>query len=431
MRVSMIRTGAGAIGALLIAMLVLPMAVAFAETAKNVTNSEEASFLAKREPLASAPGGDPTCDLPVGCNASGQAQRPNPDPEGVLVVAANAGDPDAQSYFNFDLASLGFGAVVTDGVVTLPVARDRDARNFRPEAATMVACRVTGFIPGGTDAGSFESRPEFDDKSCVEVKKSKDDPLIFTFDLERFGKVWSADPLSQMGVTIMVDPAVKPPPPAPDETWRVVFNTKRRADQKTAEDEQKPEAERQEFPAITSTLEYRIEEPDTFEIPPIGNIDGGSESGGGGGGNIPTGNPFPTSPGTSGSPSISSGSTGGGFVDPGPATTGSVGAPAAAPAGSGTIAAPQSGGAPPVDTPVAAGEAAPVAEQPAAAPAAQPISAPGTSKAVFILPLLAVAMAGLMAWSLMAPAELVPDRQGAVSRLMRTRRLQADASTPS
>lgn len=427
MRVSVIRTAASAVAALLILLLVLPMTAAFAATATKVPNGEEAWFLAKKEPLAEPEGGDPTCDLPVGCNASGQAQRPNNHPEGTLVVAANAGDPDAQTFFNFDFFDTKFlpsGAIVTGGTVTMPVAQDPDARNFRPQAAKMVACMLKeDFIPGGTDAGSFKDRPDVNDKICVDVKKTKDDPLTYSFDLERFGKAWSGG-AAQTGVTVMVDPEVKAP--NPEETWRVVFNSRRRSE-KPPEDTK----DQFKFPKITSTLQYRVEKLPTVNIPTVPVGGGDFSSGGSGGGGFP-----PPESGSSGSPSFSTGSTGstgGGSFDTGATTggtSGDFGAPAAAPADSGVIDAPQEAAPPPVDAPVAAADAAP-AEQPVLA---QPAAAkkPGFSPAVWVLPLLAVAMAGAMAWSLMSPAQLAADREGAVSKLMRTRRLQAaDASSQS
>lgn len=434
MRVSMIRTATGAVAVLLIFLLVLPMAAAFAATKDKVPNGDEAWFLARKEPLAEAPQGDPTCELPTGCNASGQVQRPNNHPEGVLVVAANSGDPDAQTFFNFDLlGSLPVGAIVTGGTVTMPVAQDPDARNVRPDAAKMVACMVAAnqFIPGGTDAGSYKDRPKTTDV-CVDVKKTKDDPLIYSFDLERFGKAWSSG-APQNGVSVLVDPEVTTPDPR--ETWRVVFNTRRRS-------ENPPENTKEEFdfPKITSTLQYRVE-----ELPSFGGEIGGGEIGGGeivagGGGGFGSGGGFPAAePPPSGSSDF-----GGGSFDPG-TTTGTTGAsggfsaPAAAPAApadTGVISAPQpQQAAPPaVDTPVAAAESAPqaAAQQPTAAAPVADVKPPGLSPAVWVLPILAVALAGAMAWSLMSPAELAGGREGAVSKLMRTRRLQAaDASTPS
>lgn len=427
MRVSMIRTATGAVAALLIFLLVLPMAAAFAASEEKVPNGDEAWFLARKEPLAEAPEGDPTCELPTGCNASGQAQRPNNHPEGTLVVAANSGDPDAQTFFNFDLlGSLPFGAIVTGGTVTMPVAQDPDARNARPDAARMVACMVAAnqFIPGGTDAGSYKDRPKINDKVCVDVKKTKDDPLTYSFDLERFGKAWSSG-APQNGVSVMVDPEVTTPDPR--ETWRVVFNSRRRS-------ENPPENTKDEFafPKITSTLQYRVE-----KLPSFGGEIGGGEIAGSNGG-FDTGGGFPAAePPPSGSSDF-----GGGSFDPG-TTTGSTGtsggfsAPAAAPAApadTGVIAAPQQAPAPAVDSPVAAAESAPetAAQQPTAAAPAAAVNPPGFSPAVWVLPILAVALAGAMAWSLMSPAELAGGREGAVSKLMRARRLQAaDASTPS
>ena len=122
MRTPLTRRTAAVLGALVIMLMGLPVTAASAATAKNVKNSEEAWFMAKKEFLAEPTGEDPTCDLPTGCNVSGTAQRPSNHPEGTLVVAANAGDPDAQMFFNFDTSKFPLGAVITGGTVTMPVA---------------------------------------------------------------------------------------------------------------------------------------------------------------------------------------------------------------------------------------------------------------------------------------------------------------------
>jgi len=415
MRTPLTRVAATAIVALMTAWLVLPISAASAATATNVPDSEEAWFLASKEPLAELPEGDPTCELPTGCNASGNVTRPNPHPEGVLVVAANAGEPDAQTYINFDTSKLPLGAAVTGGVVTLPVTRDPDARNVRPETAKMVACRVTGFIPDGTDAGSYKDRPTYDDKTCVDVKQAKADPLTYTVNLERFGKTWAGDPFSMMGITLLVDPKIEPP--APDETWRVTFNTKRRSEQKTKEEAAQPEASRVGYPPITSTLEYRVTKTALPPLPPGGDTGGG-----------PTGNPFPTSdPGstdTGGSTDFGTGSTDVASTDTG--TSGDFGTSGVPAADSGAIEPPAA-----ADTGVAPPAAAPGADQPLAQ-GTQPVAATGASPAVWVLPIVAVLMAAAMAWSLMQPVELAGDREGAVSRLMRTRRLSSQNNpTPS
>ena len=416
MRTPLTRTAAAAIGALLMLWVALPL-TALAATAKNVPNGEEAWFLANKEPLAELPEGDPTCELPTGCNVSGNVNRQNPHPEGVLVVAANAGEPDAQMFINFDTSKLPFDAVITGGLVTLPVARDPDARNVNEAAADMVACRSLGYIPGGTDAGSYKDRPKVDEKTCVPVKQAKADPLIYTVDLERFGKIWSADPLKMFGISLMVNPEISPP--APDETWRVAFNTQRRSDQMTKAEEDKPGEPQLEYPAITSTLEYRIEKL-SFPTPT-----GGSTSSGGGGGNV-----FPPPESSSGGDEdFSSGEDTSVASSGGSTDFGSSGSPST---GSGVIDAPADSGAAPVDQPVTAAAPSEAAAPPVAAGPTTPVSAPGPSPAVWVMPVLAVLMAAAMAWSLVQPVELAGEREGAVSRLMRTRRLTAEnPSAPS
>ena len=398
MRVPLIRSAAGLLGLLLLALALLPMTAAWGAAKTDVQNGDEAWFLANQEPLSNLPTGDPTCELPTGCNVSGNATRkPTPHPEGVLVVAANAGEDDAQAYFNFATDKLPLGAIVTGGTVTLPVATDRESGNFRPDAADMVACLVTGFIPGGADGGSYQDRPEFDDKTCVEVVAAEDaETLTYTFNLERFGKAWSSgSPMN--GLTLLKNPEIKPP--APDESWRVVFNTARRHN--NAPD---PKA----FPPITSDLQFKVAATPGTDLPD---------------------DTVPPPPDTTGTtpPPADTGSTGTGGFDSGttappPADSGTV------PTDTGAAPPPATSDTPPVDDPVAAegGEGAPAA---APAPPVVAAAAPGVSPAVWLLPLLALAMAGVLGWSLSAPVELAGQREGAVSKLMRNRRLAGDTTT--
>ena len=404
MRTPLIRAGAAVVTAVMLLLVALPLTAAAATA--TVGNGDEAWFLAKKEFLKENPSGeDPTCALPTDCNVAGQAVRPSPHPEGVLVVASNAGDPDAQMYFNFDTSALPFGAVVTGGTVTLPVAKDPEARNANAANAKMVACLVTGFIPGGADAGSYADRPRWDENVCVPVKQTKPDPdLTYSVDLERFGKAWASGTFMN-GITLMQDPAIEEP--APQETWRVVFNTARRAEQQTQaqKDSGTPEESRMEYPAITSKIDYKVE---TTSFPPLDDGDtGGAPTGGGS---------FPP-PDTGG--------TDEGFTDSGTGTSGGFDTGgSSAPVDSGTISAPDTSVAPPVTTDTAAEPplaAAPTTTTPTTVPAA----ATGPSIAVWLAPLIALAMAAAMAWSLMQPVELAGAREGAVSRLMRTRRLNA------
>ena len=402
MRGSLKRSAAATIGLLVVVWAVLPMALASAASKNDVQNGDESWYLQNQEPLAGSPVGDPTCELPTGCNASGNLTRkPAPHPEGTLVVAANGGEDDAQLFFNF--GGLPLNAVVTGGTVTMPVATDEEAAAFRPDAANLVACLVTGFIPGGAEGGSWQDRPEFDDSTCVPVEQDDTaETLTYTFSLDRFGKAWGTGAQPMNGVTVLKDPEISPP--APDETWRVVFNTSRRASQD-------PET----YPPITSDLQY------TVKASGLAGLGGGLDESGGldDSGTTSSGSAGGFDSGSSSAGTFDSGSTSAGTFDSG-----------AAPADTGSIQAPQSAEAPPVSEP----QAAEGGEQPLAAAPQQavPAAATGMSPAVWLLPLLAVAMAGALAWSLMQPVELVGEREGAVSKLMRNRRLAgSDSSTPA
>jgi hypothetical protein len=395
MRGSLKRSAVATVGLLVLAWAVLPMAMASAASKNNVGNGDEAWFQAYQEPLAELPSGDPSCDSPAGCNVAGNVSRGavKPHPEGVLVVAVNAGEADAQTFFNFDVDNLPLGAVVTGGKVTMPVATDPEAGNLNEESAKLVACLVTGFIPGGADGGSYQDRPEFDDGACVPVEQDDTaETLTYTFDLNRFGKAWGTGTTPMQGVTVMVDPEVSPP--APNETWRVAFNSQRRHNQAENPDD---------FPPITSDLQFTVKAGGLGGLGAGLPDDGGFDDTGDGG--------FEDSGAAGGGGDFGGGASGG--FDSG-----------SAPADTGAISAPQSADAPAVDAPAPAegGE-----EQPLAAPAgggeAVPAAAAGMSPAVWLMPLLALAMAGALAWSLLQPVELVGEREGAVSKLMRNRRL--------
>ena len=413
MRTSLTRAASAVIVTMLLAWLALPMTAASAETARNVSNDAEAWFLNNKEPLTTLPEGDPSCDLPTGCNVSGNATRSNPHPEGVLVIAANAGAEDAQTYFTFNTVDLGFDVTITGGTVRLPVAVDPDARNVNATMAQMVACLVTGIsAPGGTDAGSYEDRPEWDKNVCVEVKLVDESPEapVYQIDLERFGKVWGSGAKNN-GITLMVDPSVEPP--APDQTWRVAFNSARRSDQKTEAEKEKPKEQRIVYPAITSTLQYKVEEvPCFFNCPGDDeeetNTDTGEEDDGG-----------TTPPTTDGDDTYTPPPS----TDPG-TDTGSSGVPP-----TGTVPPPSNTGtaSPPPQPPVTAGT--PLGGD-LAGDTVQTAAPPGTSPAVWVMPALALAVAAAMAWSLMQPVELAGQREGAVSRLMRTRRLSNAPTQP-
>jgi hypothetical protein len=412
MRTSLTRAASAVIVTMLLAWLALPVTAAFAETARNVRNDAEAWFLNNKEPLASLPEGDPTCELPTGCNASGNATRSNPHPEGVMVVAANAGEPDGQAYFTFDTIDLGLDVTITGGTVRLPVARDPDARNVNAARAQMVACLVTGIsAPGGTDAGSYEDRPEWDENVCVEVKLVDETPQaeVFQIDLERFGKAWAGGATNR-GITLMVDPAIEAP--APDQTWRVAFNTARRSDQMTAkEKEEKPKEQRIPYPPITSTLQYKVE-----ELPCFFNCPGEDDD--------PDPQPSeedddtttPTDDDTEYTPPPSTDTS---------TDTGTSGTPP-----TGSVPPPTNTGTTPTTPEVPVAAEAPQSGDVAAGTVPTNAPAPGTSPAVWVMPLLAVAVAGAMAWSLMQPVQLAGAREGAVSRLMRTRRLSNAPTQP-
>lgn len=373
---------------LLIAGLLLPMGAAFGatvKTAKNTTALEEGWYYRYRQPLEPVPDlpgetGDPLKTQQDNVEAQVRS-RSNPYEAETLHVGINANQPEARTFLYWDPFSLSDTGLATiiGGKVTLPLADTRGNRNA--ENAKMVAC-LNIDLPTSDLAGEWKEQPKFDCKTSAPVKLVKNSkPLTWTVDLDVFGAQWKKDPASYAGVAIVEDPKTADSPQT--STWHVAF-----PGQFNEKDKKK----------VTADLKYEVEEFDDFELPPVGDLGGG----------------------------------GGGFDDGGELASGDTGFGA-----NNSIAAPGSMGAPPADTSAPAASIEPPAEQTAAAPevadagaevaapvAAEPVSAQGPITNPFgywLLPIIGLALAGAMAWSLTRPVELVNVREGAVSRLMRAR----------
>lgn len=227
---------AGLAGAVLVGFVIGPSPVAYAETARTARPLHEAWYLRYKEPLAEIPGGDPSCGTPLGCNLGGSATRPAPDvsyPDNTLHVASSTGEPDAQTYLSFDLSRAPRGSTVTGGTMTF-IAAPPESGTLNESRASMVACRVTEpFI--SRQAGRWADRPGFDPHTCsplIRVPGAR--PATWTLHLAPFGARWSADAnhdgvpdVPNYGITILPTPRVTGGTPI--ATWKVAFDSKRRA----------------------------------------------------------------------------------------------------------------------------------------------------------------------------------------------------------
>lgn len=386
---------AGVLGGMLAAAAVAPV-IAVAETATNVPNEYETWYFNFKEPLSKIPGGDPTCGLPTGCNAT-VVTAPNPYPQNTLHVGINGGVPEATSAIAFNLTDLPLGAMVTGGKTTLPVL-GQEAGTRNQDQAEMVACLTTGLLVSSQDAASFNDRPEFDCSVSSPLEKTSiDGTLAYTVDLAPFGAKWSQGEPNN-GISILPTEAAQ----NSRGTWHVAFPQQRFEG---------------DTPKITSDLTY--EAPETTP----------SDTGTG----LDT-----TGPSTTTSPPFDSGGfdDGGGFGDGGFDTGGGFGdggdtaftsPPSFADSSIDSVSPPisDSGAFPetaPVEeeAPVAADEGAVVAEEPSEQAAAEG----GVNPVVWyvLVALLGLGTAGLLAYALSQPVELPATREGAVSKLMRRRR---------
>ena len=397
MRRPLTSLSATAIVGLLVMAMVLP-GMAFGATkvkvAKNTTALEEGWYYRYRQPLEpvpQAPGetGDPLKTQQDNVEAQVRS-RSNPYEAETLHVGVNATNPEARTFLYWDPFSLSDSGLATiiGGTVKLPLAEDaRGVRN--PESAKMIAC-LNIDLPTSDLAGEWKEQPKYDCKQSVPVKQVEGaDPVTWTVNLDPFGKKWKKDPSKYAGIAIVEDPATTEEPQS--STWHVAF-----AGQFNETDAKK----------ITADLKYEVEEFD-FALP-----------------EVPTFDDPPAFEDTGGGFEEPADS---GFEDPGFGEDNSM----AAPGGGGFSAPAEPAPAPaPMDAPAAPAEesaepalAAP-AEEAAQPLAAEPASAPTPITNPFgywLLPILGLALAGAVAWSLSHPVELVNVREGAVSRLMRAR----------
>jgi hypothetical protein len=383
----------GMIVGLLAGASLVPMAYAQQEQSKDgVENTDEAWFFRHRQPLAGAPIPDDPNDGPVGdAGAIGKATLRDQtnvyaqgDPEAVHV-GVNAGQPEARTFVHFDMFSLADSPLpprITGGTLTLTNAPGPERGNRNVDGAEMIACVATDLVVGAM-GGDWDDMYEYDCGFSAPLEREEgSDPAVWTVDLQPLAGFWAEN--EYQGIAIVEAGEGEEAETGPQDTWHVAFWGMFNED---------PEAQ-----PITADLTFVAEELDLPDITGGGFDDAGGFDDGGG--------------------SFDSGDAGsfdgggfdeGGFDDSG-ADFGDAGAPEVADGEFGEES--EEADAPEVamgeDSPQAAG---PMEEQSA-----------GGMPAVFLLPFLAVGLAGLLGYSLTQEPDLPEAREGAVSRLMRNRR---------
>ncbi len=166
----------------------------------------------------------------------------SPYPEDTLHVALSGGEETARTYLEFPL-SLPLGAVLDEGILTLPVDTEPANGSVTPEQADFVACLSSTKFEA--TRGSFEKPPDI---KC-EVRKSgiySEKRAVFEVDLSRFIEEWD---------TSKVALALVPSPKALEGTgtWHVVFP----AMGPETDDPPEPGAEKD---PITATFRYTVDE---------------------------------------------------------------------------------------------------------------------------------------------------------------------------
>lgn len=376
------RFGAAFVGGLLATMMAGSGMIALAEEVlEDAQMQDEAWFFRYRDPIEPVPPAPGELSDATEIPRATVRDQTNPYRTETLHVGLAGGDDEAMAFLGLPTTDLGFAAQITGGEVRLPISGFGGAQARTPESADMIACLAPEVVIEA-HGGNWDSRYDFDCGVRGEVVLEEgSDPLTWTVDLAPFAAVWQ--PGDPAGIAIVPNPDTELSPP--EQNWHVSFQNRHY---------QPAEADDPDKNPITVTLTY-IEE----DFPEIG-----------GGDDIAAPPPAPTD--TTASP---------GFT---PAPPSRSAPPAAA-----------TGFAPPRPDPppeAADGEPGPVEAAPAdEAVAAQPME-PAVIRLnplVYLLPFLAVGLAGLLGYSLTQQPVLPHAREGAVSALMRKRRIAATTTS--
>ncbi|HVT65007.1 MAG TPA: hypothetical protein VHD81_07630 [Mycobacteriales bacterium] len=145
------------------------------------------------------------CGTPIGCPPPLPLPVPGPStiyPEGTLHVGVALGIELSRTYLRPSLYSLPPGAVLTGGVMTVPLINDLKAGTINAGGADMKACLVTAPVTDGIQ-GALEDPPESNcNVSSKVAATAKGD--AFTVDLAPFIAAWRSGK-SNFGVVLLPD----------------------------------------------------------------------------------------------------------------------------------------------------------------------------------------------------------------------------------
>lgn len=421
------RFGAAMTAGLLAGALLAPAVVAHAQegeerAAQDVEMGDENWFYRFRNVPREAPG--ELQDGPAGpglATVRGESNAydrvpPSGSTGETLHVGVYAGQPEARMFLALPTLDLlteddEFGdVVITGGELTLTDA-GAEHGSRAPQTADIIACPATEAVFGGRGS-DWADMPGFDCATHAPVEPVEgSDPLQFTIDLDPLAPAFESNPDAQVVALVerlVLDAGEEDPRAAEPQSWHLAVHSKLTCftDERGAPGEDDLEVDGQtcvDGQPPTADLTYRVETLDVdfdfgeegFEdVEDAGNFDEDFDDGFSG--DMPADDvAFDEDFGEEG---FAEGDDAFGD-DVGEDLTGGDELAEAAP-GDDTAAEPQTAGP---DT------------------AARAVRTP---RALFLLPLLGLGLAGMLGYSLTRPPELPVAREGAVSALMNRRRLK-------
>lgn len=429
------RFAAAITAGLLVGMLLAPAAVSAQDgeerSAQDVEMGEENWFYRFRNLPREAPGdlqGGPAG--PALGTARGETDLYARVPPGgstgeTLHVGVVAGQPEARTFLALPTMELlteddGFGEVlITGGEITLTDAgTEHGSRGLA--TADIIACAGTEAVFGGR-GGDWADMPGFDCATHAPVEPVEgSDPLQFTIDLEPLAPAFADNPDAQVVALVeglVREAGAEDPRAAEPQSWHLAVHSNLtcfEGDRAPGEDDLEVDGQNcVDGRPITADLTYRV---DTLDVDfDFGDEDLGDFEDAGDFGDAAFEEGFDDD--FAGDMPVDEGAFEEGF-DEGFGEEGAAFSDDAVAgeevADGGDLAEPAPEGA---------------AQPQAAGPAAEERGV-RTPRSLFLLPLLGVGLAGMLGYSLTRPPELPAAREGAVSALMRRRRLK-DGSPPA
>lgn len=431
------RLGAVTTAALLAALVFAPAVVAYAQegeerTAQDVEMGDENWFFRYRNVPREAPGdlqGGPAG--PALGTARGETNVYNRWPPGntgeTLHVGVMGGQPEARMFLAMPTMDLlteedGFGdVIITGGEITLTDA-GAEHGSRAVQTADIIACPATEAVFGGR-GGDWADMPGFDCATHAPVEPVKgSDPLQFTIDLEPLAGAFADNPDAQVVALVerlVLDAGEEDPRVAEPQSWHLAVHSNLTCFNDAGGGGDDVDVDGQvcvDGQPITADLTYRVETLDIdFDFGDEG-FDDFADAG-----------------------ALDDAVLDEGFDDDFAGDMPADDVPADAVAfdddgfdegGEGFADDPVDGDDLPEGEELADAAPETTSEQPQAAAPVTDERGVRTPRSVFLLPLLGLGLAGMLGYSLTRPPELPVAREGAVSALMRRRKLE-DGSTPT